>query len=822
MSGLARKGSLLLAGALAAATALTAPAFAASQAASHGPRAPRATAPALTPALTQISSDPYSDSQAQHATEVEPDTFSSGSTIVSAFQVGRVTGGGASNIGWATSSDGGQSWTHGFMPATTANTGGPYGQVSDASVAYDAKDGVWMVSWLGITTGSNVDVELSRSTDGGHTWGNPVAVSTNASYDKNWTVCDDHATSPYYGHCYTEYDDAGAGDIEHMRTSTDGGATWGNELGPADNPSGLGGQPVVQPGGTVVVPFSSASSDAEDAFVSTDGGASWGASVQIATVSHHTVSGLEDAAADTAKLPPRDTLRESSLPSAEIDASGTVYAVWSDCRFRSGCTSNDIIMSTSTDGTSWSTPVRVPIDAATSTVDHFTPGIGVDPSSSGSTARLGLTYYYYPNASCTDTTCQLDAGYVSSTDGGATWTAPLQLAGPMTLAWLPNTSQGRMFGDYISTSVLAGGNAVPVIPVAHAPNGSTFDVAMYAPTGGLPVGQASGNTVTVASPGNQTSTAGTAVSLQISGSDSASGQSLTYSATGLPAGLSISASGLISGTPTTAGTSSVTVKATDGTGASGQMSFTWTINPSGGTETVTVTGPGNQTSTVGTAAALQITGSDSASKPLTYSATGLPAGLSISASGLISGTPTTAGTSTVTVTASSGTASGSTTFTWTVNPSSGCSSPGQKLGNPGFETGTASPWTASAGVIDNSSSEPAHSGSWKAWLDGYGSTHTDTLSQTVTIPAGCTATLNFYLHIDTAETGTTAYDTLKLQVGSTTLATYSNLNSNTGYTLHSFNLSSYAGQTVTLKFTGTEDASLQTSFVIDDTALNAS
>jgi serine protease len=125
-------------------------------------------------------------------------------------------------------------------------------------------------------------------------------------------------------------------------------------------------------------------------------------------------------------------------------------------------------------------------------------------------------------------------------------------------------------------------------------------------------------------------------------------------------------------------------------------------------------------------------------------------------------------------------------------------------------------------VIDNSTGEPAHSGSWKAWLNGYGSTHTDTLSQSVTIPAGCSATFSFYLHIDTAETTTTsAYDKLTVQVGTTTLATYSNLNAASGYVLKSFNLSSYAGQTVTLKFTGTEDSSLQTSFVVDDTALNA-
>ena len=240
--------------------------------------------------------------------------------------------------------------------------------------------------------------------------------------------------------------------------------------------------------------------------------------------------------------------------------------------------------------------------------------------------------------------------------------------------------------------------------------------------------------------------------------------------------------------------------------------------------TVTVTNPGNQSTAVGTAVSLQIAASDSASgQTLTYSATGLPAGLSISSSGKITGTPTTSGTSSVTVTAKDTTgASGSTSFTWTIGTTGGCSSSGQKIGNPGFETGTAAPWTASSGVIDNSTGEAAHSGSWKAWMNGYGTTHTDTLSQSVTIPAGCAATFSFYLHIDTAETGSTAFDTLTVQVGSTTLATYSNVNAASGYALKSFNLSSYAGQTVTLKFTGTEDSSLQTSFVIDDTALNAS
>ncbi|NEA98374.1 hydrolase [Streptomyces sp. SID13726] len=153
----------------------------------------------------------------------------------------------------------------------------------------------------------------------------------------------------------------------------------------------------------------------------------------------------------------------------------------------------------------------------------------------------------------------------------------------------------------------------------------------------------------------------------------------------------------------------------------------------------------------------------------------------------------------------------------------------QLLGNNGFESGSST-WTATSGVITDSSDESARTGSYYAWLDGYGSAHTDTLSQSVTVPSGCTtAALSFYLHIDTAETTTsTAYDTLKVQVLNSsgtvlsTLATYSNLNAASGYTQRGFSLASYAGQTVTLKFTGTEGSTLQTSFVIDDTALNVS
>ena len=205
---------------------------------------------------------------------------------------------------------------------------------------------------------------------------------------------------------------------------------------------------------------------------------------------------------------------------------------------------------------------------------------------------------------------------------------------------------------------------------------SIYEFQVYAAT-------STGNTVTVTNPGAQTSKVGTAASLQIQASDSASGQTLTYSAAGLPAGLSVNSStGLISGTPTTAGTSTVTVTATDTTGASGSASFSWTVNPAGG-NTVTVTNPGSQTSTVGTAVSLQMQASDSASgQTLTYAASGLPAGLSISPSGLIAGTPTTASTSTATVTATDGTgATGSAAFSWTVNTAGSGEPPASFWGN---------------------------------------------------------------------------------------------------------------------------------------------
>src|SRR5690349_17266315 len=205
----------------------------------------------------QISSDPYTNSTSQHQTEVEPDSYSNGSTIVSATQVGRFNDGGASNIGWATSTDNGTTWHGGFLPNTTvyATPAGSFDRVSDPSVTYDAAHKHWMISSLAISNATGTPVGaaaiVSISSDGGLTWNAPVTVANANSgfFDKDWIVCDNTATSQFYGHCYVEWDIASNGDLVQMSTSNDGGNTWSAGQATADNATGLGGQPLVQPNG---------------------------------------------------------------------------------------------------------------------------------------------------------------------------------------------------------------------------------------------------------------------------------------------------------------------------------------------------------------------------------------------------------------------------------------------------------------------------------------------------------------------------------------------------------------------------------------------
>lgn len=417
--------------------------------------------------LNEISTDPFNaPTIGQHHSEVEPDTFAFGNTEVAVFQVGRISDGGATAAGWATDTNG--AWQNGLLPALTTNQSpaGSFPRVSDPSIAYDAKHGVWLASTLAIGGPNGDNILVNRSPDG-LTWNPPVQVLSvsQPSLDKDWIVCDDTSSSPYYGHCYSTWDDVNNNDLPQTSTSSDGGMTWSTPVAPAPTTmpaEGLAGQPLVQPNGTLIVPLWADNQRAIDDYISTNGGASYSTEMHVADITDHTASGQ---------------LRTEPLPSAEMDSSGRVYVVWQDCFFRANCSSNDIVMSTSTDGVTWTAKTRIPIDPVDSTIDHFIPGIGVDRTSSGSSAHLALTYYYYPDTGCAAASCQLDVGAITSSDGGASWSAPQQLAGPMMLSWLPN-AYGPMVGDYISTSFL-NHLAMPVFAVAKAPNGTVLDQGMY-------------------------------------------------------------------------------------------------------------------------------------------------------------------------------------------------------------------------------------------------------------------------------------------------------------------------------------------------------
>ena len=419
------------------------------------------------PKVHQVSTDPFTNPDSQHASEVEADTVAFGGTVVSAFQAGRFfASGGSSGIGFATSKTAGRSWTSGFLPGITIYTTppGPFARATDVSVAYDAKHGTWLASILacngaGCFAGPD-SIIVSHSADG-LTWSSPVSVVVPGIYDHPWVACDRAAGSPFFGRCYVSIVNLGAPGMLTV-ASNDGGLTWSAPVSVA----GVGIlMSIVQPNGTLVVVGGEVAS-----LRSTDGGVTFSPVVLVSTVSHHPDTGM----------------RSVPAPSIQVDAAGKLYVYWSDCRFRAGCTANDIVYSTSNDGITWSAVKRIPIDKVTSGVDHFIPGLGVDPATSGASTHLALTYYYFPNAACTfpsPDTCALDLGFTSSTDGGLTWSHPHRLnKHPMDLTWLPDTQLGRMVGDYMSTA-FASGNTVSVSAIASAPVGTRLQEAMFASVG---------------------------------------------------------------------------------------------------------------------------------------------------------------------------------------------------------------------------------------------------------------------------------------------------------------------------------------------------
>ena len=424
--------------------------------------------------VRQLSRDPYATFTGQHETQVEPDNFSNGATIVTAFQSGRYVNGGAAGIGWARSTNGGKTWRTGFLPGLTnaSRPPGAHELVTDPVVAYDALRKRWLIAMLAVTEADHASLLVASSADG-VTWSRPVEIDGPAEEpDKEWLVCDNGAGSQYRGRCYLAYMDFASGELR-VRTSRDGGRTWGapvtGDAGAGDRAIMNGAQPVVGAGGLLVVVFSTfAALDGRGnrvaAIRSTNGGESFEPATTVAAIHEHPVLGL----------------RANPLTSVEADASGRIYTVWSDCEFREDCDGNDVALSTSRDGRTWTRPTRVPPGARREEqIDHLAPAVAVARSSG---AIAVLYYSLRPPTRCTETSCDssVDVGLVSSRDGGRTWGTPRRLnAETIRLSWLAESTLGRFVGDYVSVSFVSGA-PVAVFSLAGAPAGEEYRQATFA------------------------------------------------------------------------------------------------------------------------------------------------------------------------------------------------------------------------------------------------------------------------------------------------------------------------------------------------------
>jgi hypothetical protein len=424
-----------------------------------------AVAPDCETVARQLSRDESFDFRAQHETEVEPDSFAFGRTVVASYQLGRFGGGGAAGIGWASSYDAGRRWRSGAL-------GLSFPAVSDPVVAYDAVHRTWLISFVALTS-STVDVYVTRSPDA-RSWSAPVPVaiapSADADYDKEWIICDNGAASAFRGRCYVSYLETGSGTIL-TRSSNDGGVTWNPAVGSRDGlPTGTfvnGAAPVVRPNGDLVVlftvfgAFGDSSGDWIGAVRSTDGGASFAAARRVSDLDREDPLGM--------RAPP--------LVSADVDGSGAIRAVWADCRFRSECQATDVVLAVSRDGAGWAPPVRVPTGDPTARVDAMMPALDIEGT------RSAVVYYTLPQPDgCALLSCRgLDAWVVTQAAGR--WSAPTRISPQaMPLGWLADGGLGAMVGDYVSVS-FAAGKPIPVLALATAPESETLREAIFAVSG---------------------------------------------------------------------------------------------------------------------------------------------------------------------------------------------------------------------------------------------------------------------------------------------------------------------------------------------------
>jgi hypothetical protein len=453
--------------------------------------------------LVRISHDPFTDPLATHATETEPLMVAHGDTIVTSIQVGRFISTGADDTGWATSKDGGKTWTHGFLDGITLAAGGTWTGASLPTVAFDHKHRTYLIASMPFDDqGNGRGILVNRSLDG-LKWSEPVVADESLGTFGHWLACDNTASSPFYGNCYDAiYDYSTGNNLNQLVVSNDGGLTWGSPISAPDQNAGLVTSMAIQPNGNVVVLGRNGgpNGDQEYAIRSVDGG--------------HTLEATANIASIFFIFP---FMRADPSITSGVDAEGTIYVVFPDCRFRSNCsdpvaasgcrfitdnsacTTNDLLLTKSKDGVIWSKPQRIPIDPVHSTVDHLIAGIGVlsdgddherpDDHGRKDHVKLAVTYYFLSNGlNCQPNTCQVSAGFIFSEDGGRSWNDAEKIAGPMMESWLAPTFAGEMVANY-NSAVFVDGKPHGAFAIARQPDPKTgkLDEAIYA--GKLPEGR---------------------------------------------------------------------------------------------------------------------------------------------------------------------------------------------------------------------------------------------------------------------------------------------------------------------------------------------
>jgi hypothetical protein len=422
------------------------------------------------PKLVRIATDTTGTGGAQHASIVEPDAAGFGPRIVAAYQVGRFFGGGSVRIGFATSTNAGRTWRRGLVPAYP-NAANP----SDPVVAHDALHGRWLIASL-VPSASGRSLVAVNGSSNGLTWEPAVTAISypqgggdeGTTVDKDWLACDNGNASPRRGTCYLAYTDFAHGaedDPEEsnlgIQSSTDGGRTWSAPVLIPVHATVVspGVQPVVRPDGELVIVFFE--DGVAEAVRSNDGGATFSEREKISSVGIH-------------RRPVTPTrLRAFTLPTATVDAAGTVYAAWVDCRFRPACSADDIVWSRSTTPGVWTPVRRVPLGPVGSTREFVLPELAV------SGKRLALVYYAVSSADCTEATCLLDTYITTSSTAGARWSATRRMNPTrMRLTWLAQTVSGRMIGEYTGL-VFSGKRVVSVHVQARAPQAGRLNEALY-------------------------------------------------------------------------------------------------------------------------------------------------------------------------------------------------------------------------------------------------------------------------------------------------------------------------------------------------------